>query len=107
MTTVVMESTGVYWMPLLHILEARGFEVALVKARPVKNVPGCPKTDRFDCRWLQKLQSSGLLASSFRPPEDLCQLRSLLRHRDHLSQMTVKRTFRTPLEPIDSIFVIF
>src|SRR6266446_5928476 len=85
-----MESTGVYWIPLFHILEARGFEVALVNARHVKNVPGRPKTDRFDCRWLQKLHTYGLLASSFRPPEDICQLRSLLRHRDNLIQMTVK-----------------
>ena len=89
-TTVVMESTGVYWIPLFQILEARGFEVALVNARHVKNVPGRPKTDRFDCRWLQKLHMYGLLAPSFRPPEDICQLRSLLRHRDNLIQMTVK-----------------
>ena len=85
-----MESTGVYWIPLFQILEARGFEVALVNARHVKNVPGRPKTDRFDCRWLQKLHTYGLLAPSFRPPEDICRLRSLLRHRDNLIQMTVK-----------------
>jgi hypothetical protein len=85
-----MESTGVYWIPLLQILEARGFEVALGNARHVKHVPGRPKTDRFDCRWLQKLHSYGLLAPSFRPPEDICQLRSLLRHRDNLIQRTVK-----------------
>ena len=90
MTTVVMESTGVYWIPLFQILEARGFEVALVNARHVKHVPGRPKTDRFDCRWLQKLHTYGLLAPSFRPPADICQLRSLLRHRDHLLRMTVK-----------------
>ena len=89
-TTVVMESTGVYWLPLFQILEARGFEVALVNARHVKNVPGRPKTDRFDCRWLQKLHTYGLLAPSFRPPEDICQLRSLLRHRENLIRMTVK-----------------
>ena len=89
-TTVAMESTGVYWIPLFQILEARGFEVALVNARHVKKVPGRPKTDRFDGRWLQKLHASGLLAPSFRPPEDLCWLRSLLRHRDNLLQMTVK-----------------
>ena len=89
-TTVVMESTGVYWIPLFQILEARGFEVALVNARHVKNVPGRPKTDRFDCRWLQKLHTYGLLAPSFRPPEDMCQLRSLLRHRENLIRMTVK-----------------
>jgi transposase len=85
-----MESTGVYWMPLFQILEARGFEVALVNARHVKNVPGRPKTDRFDCRWLQKLHSYGLLAPSFRPPEHICQLRSLLRHRDNLLRMIAK-----------------
>jgi transposase len=89
-TTVVMESTGVYWIPLFQLLEARGFEVALVNARHVKKVPGRPKTARFDCRWLQRLHSYGLLASSFRPPAAICQLRSLLRHRDSLLQMSVK-----------------
>ena len=89
-TTVVMESTSVYWIPLFQILEARGFEVALVNARHAKNVPGRPTTDRFDCRWLQKLHTYGLLAPSFRPPEAICQLRSRLRHRDNLIQMTVK-----------------
>jgi len=89
-TTVAMESTGVYWIPLFQILETRGFEVALVNARHVKNVPGRPKTDRFDCRWLQKLHSYGLLAPSFRPPEDVCRLRSLLRHRDNLVHLSVK-----------------
>src|SRR6266568_4729339 len=89
-TTVAMESTGVYWIPLFQILAARGFAVALVNARHVKHVPGRPKTDRFDGRWLQKLHRYGLLAPSFRPPEDICQLRSLLRHRDNLIQMTVK-----------------
>jgi transposase len=95
LTTVVMESTGVYWSPLFQILEARGFAVALVNARHVKNVPGRPKTDRFDCRWLQELQTDGWLAPSFRPPEDMCQLRSLLRHREHLLRMTVK-----PMQPM-------
>src|SRR3989442_493022 len=89
-TTVVMDSTGLYWIRLFQILEARGFEVAFVNARHVKNVPGRPKTDRFDCRWLQKLHTYGLLAPSFRPPEDICQLRSLLRHRENLIRMTVK-----------------
>jgi transposase len=89
-TTVVMESTGVYWLPLFQILEARGFEVALVNARHAKNVPGRPKTDRFDCQWLQRVQSYGLLAASFRPPEAIGQLRSLLRHRDTLVQLSVK-----------------
>jgi transposase len=90
-TTVVMESTGVYWIPLFQLLEARGFEVALVNARHAKNVPGRPKTERFDCRWLQKLHRYGLLAPSLRPPEHIGQLRSLLRHRDNLLQMMVKQ----------------
>jgi len=59
-------------------------------ARHVKNVPGRPKTDRLDCRWLQKLHSSGLLAPSFRPPEAICQLRSLLRHRGNLVPLSAK-----------------
>ena len=78
-----------YWIPRFQLLEARGFEVALVHARPVKNVPGRPQTARFDCRWLQKFHAYGLLAPSFRPPEDMCRLRSLLRHRDNLLHMTV------------------
>jgi transposase len=89
-TPVAMESTGVSWIPLFQILEARGFTVALVNARHVNNVPGRPKTDRFDCRWLQKLPTYGLFAASFRPPEDLCQLRSLLRHRDNLVHLSAK-----------------
>ena len=89
-TTVVMESTGGYWIPLFQILEARGFEVALVNARHVKNVPGRPKPARFDCRWRQKLHPDGLFAPSLRPPEDICRLHSLLRQRENLRQMTVK-----------------
>ncbi len=85
-----MASTGVYWLPLLHMLEARGCAVALVKARHVKHVPGRPKTDRCDGRWRQKLHTYGVLAPSLRPPEDMCRLRRLLRHRDHLIQMPVK-----------------
>jgi len=88
-TPVAMASTGVYWMPLVQLLEARGFAVALVQARHVKHVPGRPTTDRFDGRWRQKWHTSGLLAPSWRPPEDVCQLRSLLRHRDHLIRRTV------------------
>src|SRR4029453_6716160 len=96
-TPVVMASTGVYWLPLFQILEARGFAVALVHARHVKNVPGRPKTDRFDCRWLQKLHTYGLLAPSFRPPEAICQLRSLLRQRANLIQITA-----TPIHTMKS-----
>ena len=90
--TVAMESPGGYWIPLLQMLAARGFAVALVTARHVKNVPGRPKTDRFDCRWLQKLHTYGLLAASFRPPEDIGPLRSLLRHRDTLVHLSAKHS---------------
>jgi transposase len=83
--TVAMESTGVYWIPLFQILETRGFEVYLVNARQVKNVPG-RKSDVADCQWLQYLHAVGLLAASFRPPDPICAVRSLLRHRESLVQ---------------------
>jgi transposase len=81
--TVALESTGVYWIPIFQILEARGLEVCLVNARHVKNVPG-RKTDVSDCQWLQYLHSVGLLRASFRPPAQVCAVRSLWRHRDML-----------------------
>ena len=84
--TVAMESTGVYWIPLFQILEARGFQVLLVNAHHVKNVPG-RKSDVSDCQWLQYLHSVGLLRGSFRPEQAVCTVRSILRHRDGLVQM--------------------
>jgi transposase len=81
--TVAMESTGVYWIALFQVLEARGLDVCLVNARHVKNVPG-RKTDVSDAQWLQYLHSVGLLRASFRPPAQVCALRSLWRHRDTL-----------------------
>lgn len=81
--TVIMESTGVYWIPLYQILEKQGFEVKLVNARHVKNVPG-RKTDVSDCQWLQRLHTYGLLSGSFRPEDSICVLRSFWRHRDNL-----------------------
>ena len=84
--TVAMESTGVYWIPLFQILESRGFEVCLVNARHVKNVPG-RRTDVCDCQWLQFLHSVGLLKASYRPDQAVCAVRSLLRHRESLVQM--------------------
>jgi transposase len=78
--TVAMESTSVYWIPLFQILEAAGLEVCLVNARHCKNLPG-RKTDVRDCQWLQYLHSVGLLRASFRPPEHICAVRSILRHR--------------------------
>ncbi|MFQ5932965.1 MAG: IS110 family transposase, partial [Nitrospiraceae bacterium] len=86
--TVAMESTGVYWVPLFQILEGYGFEVYLVNARHVKNVPG-RKTDVLDCQWLQQLHSFGLLAASFRPEDEICVLRSYWRHRDSLTRYAV------------------
>jgi transposase len=81
--SVVMESTGVYWIPVFQILESRGFEVCLVNARHVKNVPG-RKSDVLDCQWLQYLHTVGLLRGSFRPQDQVCALRTYLRHRDML-----------------------
>jgi len=83
--TVAMESTGIYWIPIYEILESRGFEVCLVNARHIKNVPG-RKTDVLDCQWIQQLHSYGLLHASFRPSEEICALRALARHRDNLIQ---------------------
>src|SRR5262245_27064221 len=84
--TVAMESTGVYWIPLFQILEARGIEVHLVNAQHVHNVPG-RKSDVLDCQWLQYLHSVGLLRASFRPEQAVCEIRSLMRHRESLVQM--------------------
>ena len=69
--TVAMESTSVYWIPVFEILEARGFDVLLVNARDVKNVPG-RKTDVNDAQWLQQLHQHGLLRGSFRPRRRPC-----------------------------------
>jgi len=81
--TVAMESTGVYWIPLYEILEARGFTVNLVNARHVKNVSG-RKSDVLDCQWLQQLMSYGLLSGAFRPADEICMLRAVSRQRDML-----------------------
>ena len=78
--TVAMESTGVYWIPLFQVLDERGFEVCLVNARHYKNVPG-RKTDVCDAAWLQYLHAVGLLRGSFRPAQEICAFRTLLRHR--------------------------
>ena len=83
--TVAMESTGVYWIPLFQKLESAGLEVILTNARHVRHVPG-RKTDCKDCQWLQQLHSYGMLHGSFRPAEDICQLRTLMRHRDNLTK---------------------
>jgi hypothetical protein len=81
--SVAMESTGVYWIGVFQILEARGFEVVLVNAAHIKNVPG-KKSDILDCQWIQQLHSYGLLRASFRPDDQTCVLRAFVRHRDML-----------------------
>jgi transposase len=81
--TAAMESTGVYWIPLYQKLERAGVEVVLVNARHLKRVPG-RKTDILDCQWLQQMHSYGLLSGSFRPADDICVLRTYLRHRGNL-----------------------
>ena len=82
-TTVAMEATSVYWMPLAELLEAAKIEVCLVNPRHVKNVPG-RKTDVQDCQWLQYLHTVGLLRAAFRTPVEVRPLRVLWRHRDAL-----------------------
>jgi transposase len=81
--TVVMESTGVYWIPIYEILEQRGFAVSLVNARDAKHVPG-RKTDVSDAQWLQRLHEYGLLRGSFRPRGEIATLRAYLRQRERL-----------------------
>jgi transposase len=84
-TSVAMESTGVYWIPAYEVLEQHGFHVILVNARYAKNVPG-RKTDVNDAAWLQRLHSYGLLRGSFRPEAGVATLRAYLRQRERLIQ---------------------
>ena len=86
-THVAMESTGVYWKPVFNLLEDH-FEVILVNARHVKNVPG-RKTDVRDSEWLCRLLRSGLVSGSFIPPRDIRELRDLTRHKRKLIQAMV------------------
>ena len=83
--SVAMESTGVYWIAPHEVLEAAGFEILLVDTRQLSRVPGRNnKTDAKDCEWIQRLHSCGLLKGSFRPPEDICMLRTLVRDKANL-----------------------
>ena len=79
-TSVAMESTSVYWIPLYELLESRGIEAVLVNARQLHNVPG-RKTDVKDCQWLRTLHSHGLLRGSFRPGDAIVRLRALQRQQ--------------------------
>jgi len=81
--TVVMESTGSFWIPVFEMLDQAGFEVNLVDAHHVKNIRG-RKSDVIDCQWLQQLHAHGLLSAAFRPEDKIVELRSYLRHRSLL-----------------------
>jgi hypothetical protein len=81
--TVAMESTGIYWLAIYEILEARGIRVFLVNARQIKIPPG-RKSDWKDCQWIQRLHMLGLLHASFRPDAEMALLRAYLRHRAEL-----------------------
>jgi transposase len=98
--TVVMESTGIYWIPLFEVLETQGFEVRLVDAHHIKQVPG-RKTDVHDCQWLQELHSYGLLRGAFRPEDEVCVLRSYLRQREGLIG-DASRTIQQMQKALDS-----
>lgn len=81
--TVALESTGVYWIPVYEVLEQHGLTVWLVDARQMKYVPG-RKSDVLDCQWLQKLMSFGLLRGAWRPGDEVCVVRAIVRQREAL-----------------------
>ena len=86
-TTVAMEATGIYWVSLFLLLEDAGFEVVLVTAKHVKNVRG-KKTDVSDAEWIRQLHSCGLLSASFQPDTFTRKLRTYMRHRKNLIEMS-------------------
>jgi len=91
--SIAMESTGVYWIPVFQILETEGFEVLLVNAYDVKNLPG-RKTDVLDCQWIQMLHCYGLLRGSFRPNDETVILRAYVRQRDRLTRLATMHVQR-------------
>lgn len=88
--TVAMESTGVYWIPVVDVLETYGFEVLLVDAFYVKQIPG-RKTDVQDCQWIQELHTFGLLKGAFRPTSEVRVLRGYWRHRAGLVELCAQQ----------------
>lgn len=90
-TTVAMESTGIYWIPLYDILSAAGIHVCLVNPRELKQVPG-RKSDLKDCQWLQELHAFGLLRASFRPDDQGVLTRSFVRQRQELVDAAARHT---------------
>jgi transposase len=89
-STVALESTGIYWIPLYELLQGQGFEVLLVDPSYSHQLRGRPKTDRRDCQWIYRLHSVGLLAAAFRPDDKTCQLRAYLRQRANLVRQASK-----------------
>jgi transposase len=92
-THIAMESTGIYWKPVYNVLEDDSFEIILVNARHVKNIPG-HKTDKKDSAWLSKLLLSGLLKGSFIPPQDIRELRDLVRYKKKKIQVVASEKNR-------------
>ena len=80
-TTVALESTGVYWIVPHEMLETAGFDVRRVDTRELRRVPGRPKSDCRDCEWLQRLHSGGLRRGACRPSEPVCLRRTLVRDK--------------------------
>ena len=98
--SVAMQSTGVYWMPVLEVLEQHGLEVYLVNARHTKNVPG-RKSDVQECQWLLKLHAFGLLNNSFQPTDEIRVARTLWRQRGNLvadASSTIQRMQKVLIE---------
>jgi transposase len=91
-TTVAMESTGVYWIPLFELLEASGFEVWLVEPGQLSRCGARPKTDALDAQWIQRLHSYGLLQPSFRPADSVLALRGYHRQRQMLIRYAAGHT---------------
>ena len=83
-TTVAMESTSIYWVPLFELLEAEGFEVYLIEPGQLKHCGARPKTDVLDAQWIQRLHTYGLLRGSFRPADAVLKLRAYWRQRQML-----------------------
>jgi hypothetical protein len=103
-TTVAMESTGIYWVPLYELLSAEGFEVLLVDPSYSHQLRGRPKTDRRDCQWIYRLHSVGLLAAAFRPDEQTCQLRAYLRQRATCQPCEQRRGCHALSWPVEPAF---
>jgi len=83
-TTVAVQATGVYHLPLVEVLQQRGIEVIIVDPRQTTHAPGRPKTDVLECQWIQRLHAYGLLRASFVPGPEIRKLRTYERQRDML-----------------------